>query len=369
MSLYFEILKTRGRARAGILQTPHGPIATPVFAPVGTAATVKAVSPRDLDELGATLVLANTYHLHLRPGDELIRDLGGLHEFMQWDGPLLTDSGGFQVFSLAEINKIDDQGVTFRSHIDGSKHRFTPEISIKIQENLGADIIMCFDQCPPPTKRDIVENAVTRTNAWAVRCRQAHPDDHSQALFGIVQGGIFEDLRAKSAEFLQTLDFPGYAIGGLAVGEGKPEMYRTLDFTVPMLSDDKPRYLMGVGEPDDLVEAVMRGVDIFDCVIPTRLARHGAALTSEGRLNMRNLQHATDKRPVDEGCNCYCCQHFTRAYIRHLLKAGEILGFYLVSVHNIHFLIQHMHNIRNAILEDRLPEYADSFLRRYFQMA
>jgi queuine tRNA-ribosyltransferase len=369
MSFYFEVLKTQGRARAGILHTPHGSIPTPVFAPVGTQATVKAIPPRDLHEMDASLVLANTYHLHLRPGDELVRDMGGLHQFMAWPGPILTDSGGFQVFSLAEINKIDDQGVTFRSHLDGSKHRLTPESSMQIQENLGADIIMAFDQCPTPTNRLEVEKAVKRTTAWARRCREAHPDDNQQALFGIVQGGIFEDLRAESANDLRGLDFPGYAIGGLAVGESKAEQYATIDVTVPMLPDDKPRYLMGVGEPDDLAQGITRGIDIFDCVIPTRLARHGAALTHKGRINMRNLTHATDKNPVDEGCTCYCCRTFTRAYVRHLIKAEEILGAYLLSIHNVHFLIQHVQAMRNAILDGDLQAYTDEFLRSYLQPA
>jgi queuine tRNA-ribosyltransferase len=363
----FEVLKTSGRARVGVLHTPHGEIPTPIYAPVGTQASVKAVSPRDLLEMQATLILANTYHLHLRPGSEIVRELGGLHRFMNWHGPILTDSGGFQVFSLAQINAIDDEGVTFRSHLDGSKHRLTPEVSMQIQQNLGADIIMCFDQCPTPTDRTIVEKAVTRTTAWAHRCRAAHPDDTTQALFGIVQGGIFEDLRQRSASELLPLDFPGYAVGGLAVGESKAQMYTTLDHTVPLLPEHKPRYLMGVGEPDDLVEAVLRGIDIFDCVMPTRIARHGAALTHDGRVNMRNATHARDPRPVDHGCTCYCCTHFSRAYIRHLLKANEILGFILLSVHNLHFLIQHMNAIRQAILEDRLPEYRQAFLGRYMQ--
>jgi queuine tRNA-ribosyltransferase len=365
MSFEFEVLHRDGRARAGVLHTPHGALPTPVFAPVGTVATVKAMTPRDLREVEATLILANTYHLHLRPGDDLIRDMGGLHRFMGWQGPILTDSGGFQVFSLTQINKIDDDGVTFRSHIDGSKLRFTPEVSMHIQQNLGADIIMCFDQCPPPRDRQEVEKAVRRTSAWAARCREAHPDDDVQALFGIVQGGIYEDLRATSADFLLTLNFPGYAVGGLAVGESKAEMYHTLDTTVPMLPDDKPRYLMGVGEADDLAEAITRGIDIFDCVMPTRLARHGAALSHDGRLNMRNLAFARDERPLDPGCSCYTCQNFTRAYLRHLVRAKEILGFMLLSLHNVHFLIQHVQNMRAAILEDRLEDYTGAFLSRY----
>jgi queuine tRNA-ribosyltransferase len=369
MSFYFEVVKTQGNARAGVFRTPHGALPTPVFAPVGTQATVKAVPPRDLEEIGATLVLANTYHLHLRPGDEVVRDLGGLHRFMNWPRPILTDSGGFQVFSLAQISKIDDDGVTFRSHIDGSLHRLTPERSMQIQENLGADIIMCFDQCANPTDRDILELAVARTNAWATRCREVHSDDSQQALFGIVQGGVFQDLRAESADCLRSLDLPGYAIGGLAVGETKTEMYQTLDFTIPMLPDDRPRYLMGVGEPDDLAQAILRGVDIFDCVMPTRVARHGAALTPDGRMNMRNLPHARDQSPVDGECDCYCCRNFTRAYIRHLLKAEEILGYYLLSVHNIRFLIRHVQAMRAAILGGDVAEYINTFLQRYLQPA
>jgi queuine tRNA-ribosyltransferase len=365
MPFRFEIIGTQGRARAGILHTPHGPLPTPVFAPVGTQGTVKAVMPRDLRDVQATLILANTYHLHLRPGDELVRELGGLHQFMQWPGPILTDSGGYQVFSLTEINQIDDDGVTFRSHIDGSKRRLTPESSMQIQQNLGADIIMAFDQCPKPRDRAEVEHAVARTTAWAQRCRIAHPDDDCQALFGIVQGGIFEDLRAQSAAELQTIGFPGYAIGGLAVGETKAEMYQTLDHTMPLLPADKPRYLMGVGEPDDLIEGILRGVDIFDCVIPTRLARHGSALTADGRLNLRNLEHASSKEPLDSICGCYTCQHFSRGYLRHLVKTKEILGHMLLSLHNIHFLIQHVQAMRAAILDGDLEAYREAFRHRY----
>ena len=361
----FEIIETDGGGRAGVFQTPHGPIPTPVFAPVGTQATVKALPPRDLQDIRTSLILANTYHLHLRPGDELVRDLGGLHRFMAWDGPILTDSGGFQVFSLTDINHIDDTGVTFRNHINGDKLRLTPERVMAIQENLGADIIMCLDQCPPPTHRETVEQAVSRTSRWAALCRESHSDDSRQALFGIVQGGIFEDLRARSAAFLQTLDFPGYAIGGVAVGETKPEMYRILDLTVPTLPEDKPHYLMGVGAPDDLVEAVRRGIDIFDCVIPTRLARHGAALTPDGRLNMRNAQYATEDQPLEPNCACYCCQNFSRAYLRHLLVAKEILGHYLLSLHNVYFLIQHVRAMRKAIIDRQFEVYATGFLTRY----
>ncbi|NDJ60429.1 MAG: tRNA guanosine(34) transglycosylase Tgt [Chloroflexi bacterium] len=365
MSFYFETLKMQGRARAGILHTPHGAIPTPVFAPVGTLATVKAVPPRDLHEIGATLVLANTYHLHLRPGEDLIRDLGGLHRFMGWTGPILTDSGGFQVFSLGEINHIDDEGVTFRNHIDGGQERLTPESATQIQQKLGADIIMCFDECPSPTDYEQVMRAVERTNRWAVRCRERHPDDGQQALFGIQQGGVFAALRERSIDFLRDLDFPGYAIGGLAVGETKAEMYSTLDVSVPLLPEHKPRYLMGVGAPDDLAEAITRGVDIFDCVLPTRLARHGSAFTRGGRINMRNLEFARDESPVDLTCTCYCCQHFTRAYLRHLVQTKELLGHYLLSVHNIHFLVKHVQAMREAILTETLPAYVNDFLHAY----
>ena len=367
MALNYEVVKTLGRARAGVIHTAHGDIPTPVFAPVGTQATVKAITPRDLAETGASLVLANTYHLHLRPGDDLVHEMGGLHTFMQWPGPMLTDSGGFQVFSLAQINRIDEDGVTFRSHIDGSKHRLTPESSMAIQENLGADIIMCFDQCPPPLDRDTVEQAVERTARWAARSRAAHPDDSVQALFGIQQGGVFPDLRERSSASLRDLDFPGYAIGGLAVGESKPEMYATLDECVAFLPDNRPRYLMGVGAPDDLVEGVRRGVDVFDCVLPTRLARHGAVFTPDGQVNISRAQHAHDDRPIQEGCDCYTCRTFTRAYLRHLVKAGELLAHTLLSLHNVRFLIRLMEQLRRAILDDTLESFAQAFLSRYLQ--
>lgn len=361
----FEVVATDGAARAGVFHTPHGAIPTPVFAPVGTQATVKSVTPRDLKSIPAPLILANTYHLHLRPGSELVKDMGGLHRFMGWDWPILTDSGGFQVFSLGNINRIDDDGVTFKSHIDGSRHRFTPEVSMQIQENLGADIIMAFDQCPAPTDRPVVEAAVARTSAWMARCREAHPDDSVQALFGIVQGGIFPDLREKSAREITAFDTPGYAIGGLAVGEGKTEMYRTIEFTVPLMPSHRPRYLMGVGDPDDLVEAALRGVDIFDCVMPTRLGRHGSAYTLDGRLNVKKLDFARDERPLQEDCDCYGCQHFSRAYLRHLFKADELLGYNLLTLHNITFLIRHMERIRAAVIDGSLREYAQLFLSRY----
>ncbi|MFH1906543.1 MAG: tRNA guanosine(34) transglycosylase Tgt [Chloroflexota bacterium] len=360
----FHIQARQGRARAGLFHTPHGDLPTPVFAPVGTQAAVKALTPAQVEELGATLVLANTYHLYLRPGDELIRDLGGLHAFMQWPHPILTDSGGFQVLSLADTRKIDDDGVTFKSHIDGSTHRFTPEKSIQIQENLGADIIMAFDECADPHDRAYIEKAMQRTHAWAERCVQAKKRD-DQALFGILQGGIFPDLRTASAKFISSLPCPGFAIGGLSVGESKAEMHDMLDIVTSILPEDKPRYLMGVGTPEDLIEGVRRGVDIFDCVLPTRLARHHAAFSSEGRLNLMNAAFARDKRPIDETCACYTCQTFTRAYIRHLIAAKELLAGTLLSIHNLHTMINLMKDIRAAIVdgtfESRLPDWLEQW--------
>ena len=366
MPFEFEIIATDGAARAGILHTPHGDIPTPAFAPVGTLATVKAVPPRDLDALQVKLLLANTYHLALRPGSELIRDMGGLHRFMGWDGPILTDSGGFQVFSLSEIRAIDADGVSFRSHLDGAPQRLDPESVMRIQQNLGADIIMAFDQCPPPDDRAQVEQALERTHRWPDRCRAAHPSDERQALFGIVQGGIFPDLRAESARFVSGIDLKGYAIGGLAVGESKPQMYAALDCTLPLMPADRPRYLMGVGEPDDLVEGIQRGIDLFDCVIPTRLARHGAAFTHDGRINLRNAQFKADKAPIDPQLDNYASR-FSRGYLRHLVKAKELLAHYLISLHNIDFLVRHTARMRQAIIEGRLADYAAHFLPRYLQ--
>jgi len=364
----FELHATSGNARAGVFHTPHGSIPTPIFAPVGTQATVKAVEPRELHELGAAIILSNTYHLYMRPGDVLIREMGGLHKFMGWDRAILTDSGGFQVFSLGEFRKIDEDGVTFRSHLDGSTHRFTPEKSIQIQHNLGSDIMMCFDECPPPLVRDVVEAACNRTHAWARRCLDEHQrsgDPNRQALFGIVQGGIFPDLRAASIDYLRTLDLPGYAIGGLAVGETKTQMLATLDQTMPLMPADRPRYLMGVGSPEDLVNGVARGIDLFDCVLPTRVARNGAAMTRRGRVNMRNVQYATDHAPLEEGCTCYTCTHFSRAYVRHLVKANEILGHQLLTLHNLHLLLSLMREMRAAILDGTFSAYAAEFLAHY----
>jgi queuine tRNA-ribosyltransferase len=322
------------------------------------------MTPRDLQALGAGLILANTYHLFLRPGAELVQRMGGLHAFMGWDGPILTDSGGYQVFSLAHMRKLDADGVTFRSHIDGSLQRFTPESVMDTEQKLGADIAMCLDECPDPLDRAANERALVRTHAWAVRCQAAHsrPD---QALFGIVQGGIFRDLRAASAAFLAQLGFPGYAVGGLAVGETKAEMIETLACTCPLLPADKPRYLMGVGAPEDILEAVAQGIDMFDCVLPTRIARNGALLTHSGRLNIRNAQHAQSPLPVEEGCTCYTCQHFTRSYLRHLFKAGETLGLHLATLHNLHFMLRLMEQIRAAIAGNSFVPFKQRFLASY----
>ena len=356
----YTLLATSGRARAGVLRTPHGDLPTPVFAPVGTQATVKTMTPRDLSELGATLVLANAYHLYLRPGSELVARMGGLHRFMGWSGPLLTDSGGYQVFSLKTLRKVDNDGVTFRSHLDGSTHRFTPEKVMAIQEELGPDIAVCLDECAPPLDRAYNEQATARTHVWAARCR-ASQRRTDQALFGIVQGGVFPDLREQSAHLITSLDFPGHAIGGLSVGESKEQTYATLDLLNDVLPKDKPRYLMGVGAAQDFFEAVARGVDMFDCVLPTRLARHGAALLKGRRLNLRNAQYAADESPIQEGCGCYTCQTFSRAYLRHLLAADEILGLHLLSLHNLHFLLDLMRRIRASILDSTFGQLAEAW--------
>jgi len=356
----FRIQGTSDRARAGVFSTPHGDLRTPVFAPVGTQAAVKAVTPRQLEALGATLVLSNTYHLYLRPGHELVAGLGGLHEFMQWPRPLLTDSGGFQVFSLSTTRSIDDDGATFKSHIDGSTHRLTPEISVAIQEDLGADIIMALDECSDPNDHAYSQTAMKRTHAWAERCVRAktRPD---QALFGIVQGGVDSGLRAESAAFIASLDTPGIAIGGLSVGETKEQMHSALDTVVRVLPDAKPRYLMGVGTPEDLIDGIGRGVDIFDCVLPTRLARHHSVFSPQGRLNLMNAGFARDERPIDEDCDCYTCRTFSRAYLRHLIVAKELLAATLLSIHNLRSLIRLVESMRSAIVdgtfESRVPAW------------
>jgi queuine tRNA-ribosyltransferase len=360
----FEIKAQAGAARAGVFQTPHGNLETPIFAPVGTQATVKTLTPAQLDELGATLVLSNTYHLYLRPGDELVSEMGGLHKFMHWPGPILTDSGGYQVFSLAQTRKIDDDGVTFKSHIDGSAHRFTPEKSIQIQENLGADIIMAFDECSDPNDKAYSKTAMERTHRWAERCLSAKRRE-DQALFGIIQGGIDPELRAASAQFIASLPFPGIAIGGLSVGETKEEMQNILKLLGNFLPDSKPRYLMGVGTPEDLINGIALGVDIFDCVLPTRLARHNAAFSSEGRLNLMNAAFSKDQRPIDDNCRCYTCQTFTRAYLRHLVVAKELLAGTLLSIHNLHALIQLVKAMRVSILDGTFESKVPLWLQQW----
>lgn len=360
----FQLDARQGRARAGKFCTPHGELYTPVFAPVGTQATVKSLTPGNLVDLGASLILANTYHLYLRPGDELLAEMGGLHKFMGWTGPILTDSGGFQVFSLAENRVIDDDGVTFRSHIDGSTHHLTPEKAIRIQENLGADIIMTFDECAEPYDKAYSQQAMARTHTWAERSLKVKTRS-DQALFGIVQGGIFEDLRVESAQFIADLNFPGNAIGGLSVGETKSEMHANLEILDQVLPEDKPRYLMGVGTPADIVNGISRGVDIFDCVLPTRLARHNAAMTRFGdRLNLVNASYANDPLPIDEECQCYTCQTFSRAYLRHLIIAKEMLSATLISIHNLHTLITLANDIRQAITLGEFNDFAGEFFQQ-----
>ncbi len=353
-----------GKARAGTFTTPHGIIETPVFMPVGTQATVKSLTPDHLNDLGAQIILSNTYHLYLRPGDDLVAELGGLHQFMHWDKPILTDSGGFQVFSLSETRKISEEGVLFKSHIDGSSHEFTPEKSIAIQENLGADIIMAFDECAPPYDKVYNQKSMQRTHRWAERCLNAKTRK-DQALFGIVQGGVFPDLRALSAETIVGLDFPGYGIGGLSVGETKDEMNAMLEVVNEVLPANKPRYLMGVGSPEDLINGVLRGVDMFDCVLPTRLARHHNAMIPTGRINLKNNQFARDPNPIDAACECYTCQNFSRAYLRHLIAAKELLASTLISIHNLQFLITLMKQSRQAILDHQFQSFASSFLENY----
>ena len=360
----FKITSQNNRARTGTFSTPHGNLTTPVFAPVGTQATVKTLTPEQLKDINASLVLSNTYHLYLRPGDDIVSELGGLHRFMRWPNPMLTDSGGFQVFSLAQTRKIDDDGVTFKSHIDGSTHRFTPERAIRIQENLGADIIMAFDECSDPNDKEYSKLAMERTHRWAERCLKAKRRA-DQALFGIIQGGVQADLRADSARFITSLDTPGIAIGGLSVGETKQEMHDILDVVTPLLPENKPRYLMGVGTPEDLINGIARGIDIFDCVLPTRLARHHAAFSPEGRLNMMNATFARDERPIDEACDCYTCKTFTRAYIRHLIVAKELLAGTLLSIHNLRALIRLVEQIRvyiaDGTFELRVPEFLNQW--------
>lgn len=363
--LKYTLLKQDGAARAGLLETTHGLIETPIFMPVGTQASVKAMSPRDLHEVGAQIILSNTYHLYLRPGHNLVAEAGGLHSFMHWDKPILTDSGGFQVFSLAKLRDIGEDGVAFRSHIDGSRHFFTPEKVMEIEQALGADIAMVFDVCSPyPAPREQILAALEKTTRWASRCKHCHTRE-DQALFGIVQGGLYNDLRRRSAQELIELDFPGYGIGGLSVGEPKPLMYDCLDNLMPLMPADKPRYLMGVGSPDCLVEGVARGVDMFDCVLPTRIARNGTVFTRQGKLVVRNAVYARDFSPLEEGCDCYACRNFSRAYIRHLIKANEIFGLHLTTIHNLHFLLKLMQDIRKNILSGTFAEFYKEFFANW----
>lgn len=364
----YELIKTdpRTKARRGRVTTTHGTIETPVFMPVGTAATVKAMRPEQVEETGAEIILSNTYHLYLRPGHEIVREAGGLHRFMNWNKSILTDSGGFQVFSLGAMRKISEEGVQFRSHIDGSKHMLTPEKSMEIQNALGSDIIMAFDECAPyPADRQYVKDSLERTTRWLKRCKDYHKNTEKQSLFGIMQGGMYADLRKQSAEEIVELDLPGYAIGGLSVGEPKPLMYEMLDGCVDYLPKEKPRYLMGVGSPDCLFEGVERGIDMFDCVLPTRIARHGMAMTSVGRVNIKNAKYERDFTALDPNCDCYTCRNYSRAYLRHLFKADEILSSMLMTNHNIHFLVNTMKNIRKSIEEDRFLEYKKEFYDSY----
>jgi queuine tRNA-ribosyltransferase len=348
-------------ARRGRLLVPHGSVETPAFMPVGTQATVKAITPRDLKETGASMILANTYHLALRPGPEVVREAGGIHRFMAWDGPILTDSGGYQVFSLASLNRVGEEGVSFRSHIDGDLVHLTPERSIEIQNALGADIIMAFDECAPYTAdRPAVERAVERTARWAERSAAAHARD-DQAIFGIVQGGIHEDLRRRSASQITALDFPGYAIGGVSVGETPAEMRRAVEVAAPLLPADKPRYVMGIGGPRDIVDMVASGIDLFDCVMPTRHARNAALFTRDGILKMRNRSLARDFGPVEASCSCYTCRTFTRAYVRHLYTRGEMLAGMLGTIHNLAFFQRLLAEIRHAIPEGKYREFRESF--------
>jgi queuine tRNA-ribosyltransferase len=348
-----------------MLTTPHGVIETPVFMPVGTQATVKTMTPEELREIGAKIILSNTYHLYLRPGIEVISQAGGLHRFMNWSGPILTDSGGFQVFSLGALRKITDEGVDFNSHIDGSSHFISPEKAIQIQMLLGSDIAMAFDECPPyPSSYESAKEAAERTVKWAIRCKNTH-NRLEQSLFGIIQGSSFRDLREMCAEAIVDIEFPGYAIGGLSVGEPKSLMYEVLDYTAPLLPEDRPRYLMGVGSPDCLVEGIIRGIDMFDCVLPTRIARNGTVLTAGGKIVVRNAEYALDFKPLEADCQCYSCRNYTRAYIRHLIKANEILGLRLTTIHNLYAIIHLVKDMRKAIMEDRSGDFVKEFRTIY----
>ena len=365
---YLEILHVdkNSNARYGILHTPHGNVEVPMFMPVGTLATVKTLTPEEIKECGAGVILANTYHLHLRPGEDIVAKAGGVQKFMNYNGPMLTDSGGFQVFSLAAKRNIKEEGVTFKSHLNGDKIFFSPEIVIGIEEKIGADIIMSFDECIPyPSSYEYVKNSTLRTLRWAKRGKDAHKRD-DQALFGIVQGGDFEDLRKMCAEELVKMDFDGYSIGGTSVGEDTPTMYKMVEMSTKYLPENKVRYLMGVGDPIDLVENVIRGIDIFDCVSPTRLARHGHALTKYGKINIKNAKYKEDFTPISSECNCYACKHYTKAYIKHLINCDETFGARLLSIHNINYLVNLTKEMREAIKEDRMLEFREQFIKDYY---
>ncbi|WP_309120397.1 tRNA guanosine(34) transglycosylase Tgt [Paenibacillus sp.] len=367
-AITYELIKTckQTGARLGRVHTPHGSFDTPTFMPVGTQATVKTMSPEEVKEMGAGIILSNTYHLFLRPGHELIKEAGGLHKFMNWDRAILTDSGGFQVFSLSELRKITEEGVHFRSHLNGDKLFIGPEKAMEIQNALGPDIMMAFDECPPwPADEAYVKQSTERTSRWAERCLKAHARPDDQGLFAIVQGGMVPEYRKQSAADLTSMDFPGYAIGGLSVGEPKHLMYEMLEVTTPLLPTNKPRYLMGVGSPDALIEGSMRGVDMFDCVLPTRIARNGTTMTSRGRLVIRNAAFERDFGPLDPACSCYTCRNYSRAYLRHLIKADETFGIRLTTYHNLYFLIDLMRQVRQAIAEDRLGDFKEEFFDRY----
>lgn len=354
------------KARLTTIETHHGTVETPMFMPVGTLASVKFLSPEDLRNIGSQVILSNTYHLWLRPGEEVVRQAGGLHKFMNYNGPILTDSGGFQVFSLGKIRTISEEGVEFRSHLSGEKLFLTPEKAIQVQNALGPDIMMSFDECPPyPATYEYMKNSVERTIRWAARGKAAHQNPETQALFGIVQGGKYADLREHSAKELVAMDFPGYSIGGTSVGEPKDVMWQMIDHTIDFLPEDKPRYLMGVGSVDAIFEGVLRGVDMFDCVLPTRIARHGTAMTSTGRVNIKNKKWEYDFSPLDENCDCECCQNYTKSYLRHLIRCNEGFGMRLLSIHNLRFLLKLMEDIREAIKEDRLLELRDQVYESY----